>query len=65
MNVLVPSMNRVVVESVVGSKFSVPLVDAFELVTTALTVTESVDAPATAAPAIRTVAVSDVELQML
>jgi len=59
-NVLVPSMKRVVVESVVGSKFRVPLVAALALVTTARTVSESEDAPATAEAAILIVAVSDV-----
>jgi hypothetical protein len=50
----------VVVESVVARNSSAPLVATFELVTTALTVSESVAAPRTDDAAIETVAVSEV-----
>ena len=60
--VVVPIVIRVVVESVVPAKASVPDVATFELVTTARTVNESVVAPATAAAAIVIVAVSVVAI---
>jgi hypothetical protein len=60
-NAVVPApAKRVVVESVVPRNSIVPAVAAFELVTVARTVNESVDSPRTAAAAIDTVAVSEV-----